>query len=218
MKKIVYLIILFLFLAKIIAFAQVKALGYFTVINKLTMQAVTEATLINLSTGETYNADQKGVIKVNMKSASFNYRITANNYELQEGFIKVKNRQDVNAKIFLAQIDSTHNKANSIEKNFEINGFVYEYGTGLPLKNTLVTIQWDSTTVRTNAKGFYTYTSKKTIKPLSKKEKPLQTSITYVVKNHKTLIKLNIAVLPTVTRYTVNLKKGAGVLEEKNSN
>jgi hypothetical protein len=196
-------------------FAQKKGIIVFTLKNAKTQAIITNATLVNISNGENHSVDKQGIIKCNVKTATFNYKIVADGYKLYEGFTKIIPNQSINVPIALEPLTTATSEAQGpAESYFELNGFVTDNGNGQPLKNVLVTVGYDTSVVKTNAKGFYTYTSKLPVKYSVSKEPPAKfTTITYNLKGHKLLVKKNILVLPTATRYSVSLIKGIGTIE-----
>ena len=154
------------------------------------------------------------MIKCNVKTATFNYKIMADGYKLLESFTKIIANQTLNVPIVLTPLNENVNQAQGpAETYFELNGFITD-ANGQPLKNVLITVMHDSSVVKSNAKGFYTYTSKAPVKIDAKKgASKLTTTISYNLKGHKLLVKKNILVLPTATRYTITLIKGIGTIE-----
>lgn len=196
-------------------FAQKKGIIVFTLKNATTQAIITNAKLVNISNGENHFVDKQGIIKCNVKTATFNYKVIADGYALYESFTKIITNQSMNVTILLVPLNTSVNQAQGpAESYFELNGFVTDNGNAQPLKNVLITVDYDNSVIKTNAKGFYTYTSKAPVKTTVDKNAPKQTTtITYNLKGHKLLIKKNIAVLPTATRYNVSLIKGIGTIE-----
>ncbi|MEQ1734471.1 MAG: hypothetical protein ABL940_12415 [Bacteroidia bacterium] len=212
MKK--QLVLITLLFTTLCSFAQTKGILIFTIKNAVTNAEVTNAKLVNISNGESHFADKKGMIKCNVKTATFNYKIVADGYKVLESFTKIVPNQSLNVPIVLTPLNDAVNQAQGpAETYFELNGFITD-ANGQPLKNVLITVAYDNTVVKSNAKGFYTYTSKAPVKTAVAKDAPkLTTTISYNLKGHKLLVKKNILVLPTATRYTVTLIKGAGTIE-----
>jgi hypothetical protein len=210
MKKIIVFIILYCSISN--TFAQKKGIIIFNLKNTKTQKEITNAKLINISNGENHFADKTGSIKCNVKTATFNYKVIAEGYKIMESFTKIVPNQTINVALLLEPLNDNVSEAQAPAENyFELNGFITD-ANGQPLKNVLVTVEYDNTTVKSNAKGYYTYTSKTPVK--TAKEAPKQTTIiTYNLKGHKLLVKKNIHVLPTATRYTVTLNKGTGTIE-----
>ncbi len=213
--------ILFVFLINLLftipltTLAQKKGIIVFTLKNAITQAVVNNAKLVNISNGENHFVDKQGIIKCNVKTATFNYKIIAEGYAVYESFTKIIPNQSMNVTILLVPLNVSVNEAQGpAESYFELNGFVTDNGNAQPLKNVLITVDYDNSVIKTNAKGFYTYTSKAPVKKDADKNAPkLITTISYNLKGHKLLIKKNIAVLPTATRYNVSLIKGVGTIE-----